>query len=55
MHDALVKYFEVVMPEAGTWKLRCRTCDHRFPHRTHYDELVQHGVACSATQASRIQ
>jgi len=53
--DALIKYFEVFTPEAGTWKFRCRTCDKRFPHRTDYDELLQHGVECEEARAGRVQ
>jgi hypothetical protein len=52
IHRLLIKGFEVVTPEAGTWKFECRRCNKRFPHRTDYLDLLGHSLVCRAAVSS---
>jgi len=46
LYMKLLEGFETVLPGAGTWKFRCRTCQKRFPHRTDHLELLGHFRTC---------
>jgi hypothetical protein len=43
---AISENFDIVRPEAGTWKFRCRRCDKILPHRTPHKDLVVHFLTC---------
>jgi hypothetical protein len=56
LHKSLVEAFQVVMPDAGTWKFECRRCKRKLPHRSTHRELLQHAAICSGAtgDSSRI-
>ena len=47
-HGQLLDHFDIVTPEAGTWKFECKACKKRIPHRMTLRELLEHGVNCLA-------
>jgi hypothetical protein len=44
---AISENFDMVTPEVGTWKFRCRVCGKLIPHRTPHKELVLHARICA--------
>ncbi len=52
LHRLLTLEFEIVTPEAGTWKFQCRRCNRRLPHRTDYLDLLSHSLACPVAVSS---
>lgn len=47
MYRDISEHFEANKPEVGTWKLQCRRCAKLLPHRSTYQELMQHAKTCS--------
>jgi hypothetical protein len=45
-HSMLMERFDVVTPEAGTWKFECKHCKKRLPHRTAFAGLMGHSLGC---------
>jgi hypothetical protein len=37
------EWFEVVVPDVGTWKFQCRRCSTLLPHQSDYRDLLDHG------------
>jgi hypothetical protein len=52
LHQLLMQEFEIVAPEAETWKFQCRRCNKRLPHRTNYRDLLGHSLVCPAAVSS---
>ena len=45
-HSQLMERFNMVLPEAGTWKFECKICMKRLPHRSSFIALLAHSEVC---------